>query len=138
MVEPIYSRCGMRCDLCLLYRPNVAREDRRAEICAVFAKVWPGFQPDPSTVICDGCAANDENAVLFSPDCEARRCVLEKGLIHCGCCPQYPCERFPAEPSQEMLVQKIEVEKQWTWEDEQLMAAYTCKKNMDAFRREGK
>ncbi|MBP3701908.1 MAG: hypothetical protein J6I64_08455, partial [Lachnospiraceae bacterium] len=48
----------------------------------------------------------------------------------------YPCNIFPAEPSEEVLVQKIEIEKQWTWEDEKLMAAYTCKKNMDAFRKE--
>ncbi|MDD5901367.1 MAG: hypothetical protein PUC73_10805 [Lachnospiraceae bacterium] len=33
MEQKIFSRCGMRCDLCLIYRPNVEREDRRAEIC---------------------------------------------------------------------------------------------------------
>lgn len=31
-----FSKCGMRCDLCLIYRPNVEREDRRAEICGVW------------------------------------------------------------------------------------------------------
>ena len=31
-MEEVYARCGMRCDLCLIYRPNVEREDRRAEI----------------------------------------------------------------------------------------------------------
>ena len=29
----IFSKCGMRCDLCLIYRPNVEKEDRRTEIC---------------------------------------------------------------------------------------------------------
>ena len=137
MADPVYSKCGMRCDLCLLYRPNVEREDRRTEICAVFSKVWPGFHPDPSTTICDGCASSGDRTVLFSPDCQTRKCVLEKGHIHCGCCSQYPCGIFPAEPSQEVLIQKIEIEKQWTWEEEKLMEAYTCKRNMDAFRREG-
>ena len=33
MEQKIFSRCGMRCDLCLIYRPNVEKEDRRAEIC---------------------------------------------------------------------------------------------------------
>lgn len=134
MPDPIYSRCGMRCDQCLIYRPNVLANDRRAEICAVFTKVWQGFAPDPATVICDGCASCDENAVLFSPDCKARACVLHKDLAHCGHCAQYPCADFPVEPTKEELHRKIDIEKQWTWQEEALMEAYRCKRNMDAFR----
>ena len=37
----------MRCDLCLIYRPNVAKEDRRMEICSAWKKIWKGFDPDP-------------------------------------------------------------------------------------------
>ena len=37
----------------------------------------------------------------------------------------------------DVLQKKIDVEKQWTWEDEKLMEAYTCKKNMDEFRKYG-
>lgn len=133
-MDKVYSRCGMRCDLCLLYRPNVEREDRREAICKVFSKVWQGFSPDPRTIICDGCNAAEEDAVLFSPDCETRKCVLGKDIKHCGYCANYPCSIFPAEPSAEVLHQKIDIEKQWTWEDEKLMEAYTCKKNMDEFR----
>lgn len=33
-------RVRMRCDLCLVYRPNVEKNDRREEICKVFGKVW--------------------------------------------------------------------------------------------------
>ncbi len=29
----------------------------------------------------------------------------------------------------------IDVEKRWTWEQEALLEAYNCKKNMDEFRR---
>ena len=125
----------MRCDLCLLYRPNVEKEDRREEICNVYRKMMPGFEPDASTIICDGCANQDENAVLFDKNCKARNCVIEKGHIHCGYCDNYPCDIFPAEPSHEEIVHKVEVEKLWTWEDEKLMEAYACKKNMDEFRR---
>ena len=85
----------MRCDLCLIYRPNVEQEDRRAEICPVFEQMAPGFHADPQTIICDGCACTDENAVLLDPSCEARRCVLAKGFPHCGHCSDYPCSIFP-------------------------------------------
>ncbi len=37
-MEKIFSKCGMRCDLCLIYRPNVEKEDRRTEICNVWKK----------------------------------------------------------------------------------------------------
>ena len=134
MARKIYSKCGMRCDLCLLYRPNVEHEDRRAEICKVFGKVWQGLELDPVQTICDGCNASPETAVRFSPGCETRKCVMERELEHCGYCEKYPCAIFPAEPSQEELHRKIDVEHQWTWDDEKLMEAYTCKKNMDAFR----
>ena len=125
----------MRCDLCLLYRPNVLKGDRREEICNVYRKMFEGYNPNPKTVICDGCSCEDENAVLFDANCKTRKCVKEKNLCHCGYCDNYPCKIFPAEPSEEELKQKIDIEKQWTWEDEKLMEAYSCKKNMDEFRR---
>ena len=131
----IFSRCGMRCDLCLIYRPNVEQNDRREEICSVWRKMWPGYDPDPSTVICDGCSCDKEDPVLQDPDCKARKCVIEKGLEHCGHCDCYPCDIFPAEPAREELEQKIDVEKLWTWEEERLMEAYACRKYMDEFRK---
>lgn len=134
-MDKIFSRCGMRCDLCLIYRPNVEKQDRRTEICSVWKKIWQDFAPDPNTIICDGCRCDSEDAVLFSPECTARKCVIEKGCVHCGYCEQYPCADFPAEPTQEEVINKIEKEKQWTWNDERLMEAYACKKNMDEFRK---
>ena len=131
MANEIFSRCGMRCDLCLIYRPNVEINDRRDEICKVYSKMFQGYNPDPNLIICDGCLCDKENPVLLDPACKTRKCVIEKGLDHCGYCDRYPCDIFPAEPTQDTLIQKIDVEKQWTWEDEKLMTAYTCKKNMD-------
>ena len=133
-MNEVYSKCGMRCDLCLVYNPNVEKNDRREEICKVFGKVWKGYASNPKEIICEGCCTDKEDAILFSPGCEVRECVMKKNLEHCGYCDKYPCAIFPAEPTQEELVQKIDVEKQWTWEDEKLMEAYTCKKNMDEFR----
>lgn len=134
-MEKKFSKCGMRCDLCLIYRNNVQENDRRKEICKVYGKKNPGYKPDPDTLICDGCSSEKANPILLDPTCKARKCVMEKELEHCGYCAQYPCDIFPAEPTQDELVQKIDVEKQWTWEDEKLMEAYTCKKYMDEFRK---
>lgn len=132
----IFSRCGMRCDLCLIYRPNVEANDRRAEICRVWTKIFPGFSQEPSAVICDGCQCDEPNAVLFDRNCKVRSCVIDKNITHCGQCDEYPCSLFPAEPTQEELHQKIDVEHQWTWDEEALMAAYRCKRHMDEYRKQ--
>lgn len=131
-----YSKCGMRCDLCLIYRPNVEHEDRRTEICAVWKKQNLSFSGDPHTIICDGCTCEREDAVHFDKCCKTRKCVMDKGYDHCGYCKDYPCEKFPAEPSPEEIARMIDVEKLRTWEDERLMEAYACRRYMDAFRKE--
>ena len=131
----VFSKCGNRCDLCLIYRTNVMKNDRRKEICEVYSKIFEGFNVDPNTIICDGCSCEKVNPVLLDPTCKVRKCVINKKYLHCGYCDQYPCDIFPSEPTQEELIQKINVEKRWTWEDEKLMEAYKCKKNMDEFKK---
>lgn len=131
----ILSRCGMRCDLCLVYRPNVEKEDRREEIVKVFKKIFDEYDADPKTIICDGCTSDKENPVLLDTDCKARPCVISKGIEHCGYCDNFPCSFFPAEPSDEELKQKIDVEHLWTWEENALLEAYQCRKNMEEFRK---
>ena len=103
--------------------------DRRKEICEVYSKIFEGFNADPDTVICDGCSCEKENPVLLDPTFKVRKCVINKKYLHCGYCDQYPCDIFPSEPTQEELVQKIEVEKRWTWEDEKLMENFLVSKN---------
>ena len=61
----------------------------------------------PANIICDGCANEREDAVYFDKDCRTRKCVMEKGYDHCGCCESYPCEIFPAEPSPEEFANRI-------------------------------
>lgn len=135
-MDIVYAKCGMRCDLCYLYRPNVERDDRREEICRVWKKMNPNFDGDPATIICDGCACEREDAAYFDKDCRTRKCVMDKGYEHCGYCENYPCEIFPAEPSPEEIDYMINVQKLWSREDEKCMEAYACRKFMDEFRKE--
>ena len=136
MSNEIFSRCGQRCDLCLIYRPNVEKEDRRAEICAVWDKLGPK-KYNPATVICDGCMADGEDAVLFSGgECKTRKCVIEKGLQHCGYCSDYPCDIFPAEPNADEFYEDMERRGVvWTANDDKMMEPYNPKKVIDEWRK---
>ena len=137
MSEVIYSRCGQRCDLCLVYRPNVEKEDRREAICAVFRKAIPGYDPDPQTIICDGCQnADKDGAVLVTIECKARVCVGERKLEHCGYCSDYPCDIFPAEPdADEFYMEMARRGVNWTPEDDEMMEPYNPKRFMDEWRK---
>jgi len=131
----ITSRCGNRCDLCLVYRPNVEKEDRRAEVCATWDKLGLCKYP-PDETICDGCMSNKEDAILLSSGaCKARPCVIERGLEHCGYCPDYPCDIFPAEPDAEDFYAEMKRKGvDWTAADDAMMEPYHAKRVMDTFR----
>ena len=131
MENEVCSRCGNQCDLCLIYRPNVEKEDRRAEICAVFDKLGPQ-KYNPATTICEGCLSEEKS----QSGCKARACVIERDLQHCGYCRDYPCDIFPAEPDAESFYQDMERRGvDWTETDDKMMEPYNPKKFMDAFRK---
>ena len=82
------AMCGCRCDLCKAYAPNVQKNDQRKTLAEMWNKYY-GL--DPSVMgICDGCRSDNPS----DTECPVRKCVLEKGLSHCGDCGDFPCEVF--------------------------------------------
>jgi len=91
-MEPILTRCGYRCDLCLVYKPNVtANPSNQQNLSDGFYKYF-GFRLPPSSIICDGCMS--ENPKLIDTGCPLRPCVIEKGLDNCSQCEYYICEKL--------------------------------------------
>ena len=91
-MEPILTRCGYRCDLCLAYRPNVAATPSNQQKLSEGWHQYFGFQISPNHVICDGCMS--ENPQLIDQACPVRPCVIEKGWANCAYCEQYVCEKL--------------------------------------------
>jgi hypothetical protein len=91
-VEPILTRCGYRCDLCLAYRPNVEANSSNQQKLSEGWHQYFGFRIEPENVICDGCMS--ENPKLIDQACPVRPCVIEKGLANCSQCKQYVCEKL--------------------------------------------
>lgn len=90
-----FNMCGYRCDLCKAYAPNVKKNDKRKEQIQVWDKYYGGF--DGATIeniYCDGCRCDRPDAKRIDMGCPVRKCVIEKGLIHCGDCNDYPCSTF--------------------------------------------
>ena len=91
-MNPILTRCGYRCDLCLAYKPNIENNPANQQKLSDGWHKYFGFRIPPSEICCDGCMSN--NPRLIDKNCPVRPCVIEKGLDNCSQCEQYVCEKL--------------------------------------------
>lgn len=91
-MEPILTRCGYRCDLCLAYRPNVESDPANQQKLSDGWHQYFGFRIPPAEIICDGCLS--EGNVLIDKSCPVRPCAMEKELDTCAQCAEYVCRKL--------------------------------------------
>ncbi len=91
-MEPVLTRCGYRCDLCLAYRPNLELHPENQQVLSDGWFKYFGFRIPPEEIICDGCL--EENPRLVDTSCQVRPCVIEHGLANCAACKDYICEKL--------------------------------------------
>ncbi|MBN1965136.1 MAG: DUF3795 domain-containing protein [Anaerolineae bacterium] len=91
-MEPILTRCGYRCDLCLAYKPNVEQNPSNQQKLSDGWYRYFGFRLPPAEICCDGCMT--DNPTLIDQNCPVRPCVIEKGLDNCSQCEHYVCEKL--------------------------------------------
>lgn len=89
----VLSRCGYRCDLCLAWRENIARNDERQFLHDGW-KLYFDLDIPVEKILCDACRSCSDGATLLDSGCPVRRCVMERGLDNCGQCQDYPCDVF--------------------------------------------
>jgi len=87
----IISRCGYRCDLCLIYRDNLKGVEDRKRFRDGLLKYYR-HHVALEECYCDGCLTDDsQNPVLITADCRVRACAITRGLETCASCDRYPC-----------------------------------------------
>jgi hypothetical protein len=91
-MEPIITLCGMRCDLCLAYQPNLDAHPENAQRISDGWETYFGFRIPPEAVHCDGCFTT--GAPTLDSSCDVRPCVIERGLANCAGCEAYICEKL--------------------------------------------
>jgi hypothetical protein len=84
-LEPVLTRCGYRCDLCLAYRPNVEAAPESAQVLSDGWQLYFGFRIPPKDIACDGCLAADGHRIDAA--CPVRACVIAHALDTCAACP---------------------------------------------------
>jgi hypothetical protein len=92
-MSDIIARCGFKCNLCLIYRENLKKdENNRQKFRDALERIY-GDKLTLEECYCDGCMTPDsENPVRINTDCTVRPCVIDRGLENCACCDLYPCE----------------------------------------------
>jgi hypothetical protein len=86
-MQPILTRCGYRCDLCLAYKPNIEEHpENRQKLSDGWHKYF-GFRTPTSEICCDGCMSEDPH--LLDVGCPVRPCVIERELENCAQCEDY-------------------------------------------------
>lgn len=133
-MEPILTRCGYRCDLCLAYKPNVEKNPTNQQKVSDGWHKYFGFRIPPSEICCDGCMA--EHPKLIDQNCPVRPCVIEKGLAHCAQCDEYICGKL-----KERIVIYEEIQKRIGTairaDDRRcFIYPYENKERLDAYRRQ--
>ena len=79
----VYSKCGVRCDMCCMYMNGGKDSPEVAETQRHHNTFW-GDDTD-WTASCPGCFNKN------SADCDKLNCAKEKGHAHCLECQEYPC-----------------------------------------------
>jgi hypothetical protein len=133
MENPILTKCGYRCDLCLAYKPNVEKIDRRTILSDGWFELY-GFRIQPSEIICEGCVSCD-NPKLIDKNCPVRPCVDLKGIKNCAFCDEYICDKL-----KQRIVNKEDLESKLNRklsnnEYENYVKPYESKNRLDQIRK---
>lgn len=91
MAREIITRCGYRCDLCLAYRENIEKDDKRELLSKGWNKIF-GIELSPDEIYCDGCLSCHDNTKLIDGNCPVRPCVISKSIENCSQCDEFPCD----------------------------------------------
>jgi hypothetical protein len=93
-VEPIIAYCGLTCGSCPAYEATQSGDQAKVqEIAEKWSKEW-GTEIKPEDVLCDGCPATEGRHVGYWATCEIRTCADSRGLVNCGHCDEYACDRL--------------------------------------------
>jgi hypothetical protein len=48
----------------------------------------------PEDINCDGCLAVGKMQIGYCKMCEIRKCGLDRKILNCGYCVEYPCDKL--------------------------------------------
>src|SRR5574341_850631 len=83
----LLAACGLYCGACYHYRASFYDDERLREEAARWGR-------DPQGFTCQGYRSDELYIHPGCVQCEIRACADGRGLLHCGLCADFPCERL--------------------------------------------
>lgn len=79
--------CGLYCGACYHHRASFPESKHLLEEAACQGRELEGFT-------CQGCRSDILYIHPGCAQCKIRACADERGVLHCGLCPGFPCARI--------------------------------------------
>ncbi len=93
-MAPMTAFCGIDCSGCPAF---IATQNDDDDARAKVAQEWTqgyGSEFKPEDINCDGCTATAGRHIAFCDQCDVRACCIERELVNCGWCADYPCDKL--------------------------------------------
>lgn len=104
----VYSQCGQRCDLCIHYAEM--KEEQRSLIEPYLIQMW---DITDWSMRCNGCYSED--CYCKDDPCNAKQCVLTKGISECKECSEFPCIKATSADFRSMIHTEVHYADEITW-----------------------
>ncbi len=95
-MEEMIAFCGLTCHLCPTYIATKTNDDeKRIKIVRRWSQDYEKHKNlKPKEVVCDGCLTNDGRLFKTCQVCPIRECGIEKRVLNCAYCEEYPCQKL--------------------------------------------
>ncbi len=92
-MDKIIAVCGITCNECPAFLATQADDtELRTKTAEEWSKMY-GADIKPEHINCDGCNVEGKK-IQHCSECEIRACGMEKGLMNCSQCAEYPCDKL--------------------------------------------
>lgn len=94
-MERLVAYCGLVCSDCSAYIATQANDPAALErVAAQWREEYNAPTTTVEDVICDGCVTEGGHKCSHCPACDIRACGVERGMVNCAYCADYPCEKL--------------------------------------------
>ena len=92
--QKLVGACGNHCGKCNDYIAYVTKDFELKKKVSEEIKKQYGVDIQPEKIACDGCWGSIHNAWSASLECKIRQCALDKNILTCADCDNFPCEVY--------------------------------------------
>lgn len=93
-MQEMTAFCGLACHACEAYQATIDDDDKkRAKVASLWSKQY-NMNFERQDINCEGCNSTTGRLFAYCKSCEVRKCGMERSVVNCAHCAEYPCEKL--------------------------------------------